>query len=194
MSHPPQDDDRRRDLGVGRCWHMFLGALALAVVGVFAVPVASADQLLRTGDAAWVSAVRAKEPVSRLSDHAHADARITFWTRIDGSSAALKKMRTEGRLPIRHRWSYLVGRRAGVDSATVENEEPLEVGRSEVFDGLDLEVSERGFFDWRTWSTKTIWPGIWTVEVVDNQGDPLPCEPGLVVDQDGCLFLIVLEK
>lgn len=66
----------------------------------------------------------------------------------------------------------------------------LSVGKKEKLREIELELRERGFFDWRTWSVKrNIRRGEWYVYLVYGDGNPVLCEDG----RKKCMFKIQVE-
>ena len=128
---------------------------------------------------AWTNAVNS----DRHFDHKYVDsaptAPIVFWTRIRATQEALDSLRQEGRFPIWHKWYVSCGATFRFD----RSEDPIDAidlrsaQREMLVQQLQVEVDNRGFFDWRTWSRKEAVSSCWyTIRVVDNRDSPLYCE------------------
>lgn len=196
-------DNALEAMHVSRAAMMLAGTSCCRVIGLAAAiglsgPAAPAvaDGPLRVVEVTWARGVSGRSPVEPLpADHV-ASKPILFWTRVAGSEEALEVMRSEGRLPLWHRWESWIGHEIpDVDTLTPDDEKELAVGGIDFPDSLAREVAILGRFDWRTWSRKRhVWPGVWAVQVVDARGDPLPCDPGLILNQRGCRFMITLDR
>lgn len=143
-----------------------------SVDGVPAVP------LLEIAEAHWTQRV---DPASRsaagVQQQARAYVPLVLWMRINAGEAALARLESAGKLPIRHRWfreSYAGVSAEGVTEMT--DSIALGAGSREKLGALRHEVRERGFFDWRTWSYKARpGPGRWRVAVVYADNSPVLC-------------------
>jgi hypothetical protein len=171
----------------------FAAMLVAASAATLSAP-AAAEGDVRVAEYAWTSSVRGRDYTNRFEDSSAAPvAQIFFWTRLEGSNAALEALRRDGKLPIRHQWRRYVGTIPDFDNATPLDEMPLDVGRQDVIHGLELELLGRGFFDWRTWSTKhVVRPGFYTVRVLYADGGPVPCLRHRALQPD-CRFSIELR-
>ena len=166
--------------------------LAAAALGFSAS--ARSEPSLRVAEVAWTTSVADRSYVDHLTATVDANTRPYFWTRLEGNSAALETMRREGRLPIQHRWIHWIGGRWPDSTREVPTEEweakLLAVGQIEIPERLAIEIESRQYFDWRTWSRRqTLTPGLWEVEVVDNDGMPLPCK-----GRDLCRIMIEVKE
>jgi hypothetical protein len=99
--------------------------------------------------------------------------------RLAGRRTALEELRAKGKLPIRHKW-FKCNEDCAFDQTLAPIDAiPLDVGRAEMLEPLDRELSSRGFFDWRTWSMKRrLRPGTWRVRVVYRDNTPVLCPRG----------------
>ncbi len=152
-----------------------LASLLLAALPARAIDLVSVDEV------AWASAVdRASGEYTPAPARGGSARRpLYFWTRLTGKGDAIERLRTEGKLPIRHCWTSSV---AGVrlvepDSATPVEAIKLDIDRNGALVGaLQRELDTRGFFDWRTWSGKRhLHAGLWSVAVQYADGTPVLC-------------------
>lgn len=142
------------------------------------VDSAPAKPLLEIAEAHWAQRV---DPASRnavgVQQLARAYVPLVLWMRIHAGDAALARLESAGKLPIRHRWfreSYAGVSAEGVTEMT--DSIALDAGSREKLGVLRHEVRERGFFDWRTWSYKARpGPGRWRVAVVYADNSPVLC-------------------
>lgn len=152
--------------------------ITLAIVCVFGVSGAAyGDEALVTiHQYAWTQSIQDREPVTRLSSPATGRP-VVFWTQLRASARALDVLKSEGRLPIRHRWKRYVGAVSDPDTLTPTDEITLSVGGASLLSSLTEQVSREHSFKWRTWSSKkNIRPGKWVVEVIYRDGKPVLCE------------------
>lgn len=129
-------------------------------------------------DAVWTSRVVDREPTDRLKSPAPL-APLTLWTRISGTPQALQRLERGG-LPLRHVWMRQVGGELSTDTDVVVDDIALDVaGLDALRARLRQEVTKRGYFDWRTWSTKAhLTPGMWRVRLLYADRSPVPCRQG----------------
>jgi len=120
-----------------------------------------------------------------------------FWMRVAGKEEALKELRKAGKLPIKHLWLLVVGRRylspgkaaAQVNEFRIIDSIPLDASKRERLRELGVELEKRHFFDWRTWSFKNrIYPGLWAVRIVYADGKPILCG-----NNKHCEFIIKIK-
>ena len=102
-----------------------------------------------------------------------AGTKLYVWMRAAGNKAALERLVDERRLPLRHVWS----KKAGPFWNVVET---IRVSGDDLSDtdiqGLMREASERGFFDWRTYSNKEhLESGLWKITIIDRLGQRIEC-------------------
>lgn len=143
-----------------------------------AVDGGSVLPLLEIEETHWARRV---DPASRnvigVQQQARAYVPLVLWMRIRAGDAALARLESAGKLPIRHRWfreSYAGVSAEGVTEMT--DSIALGAGTREKLGALRHEVHERGFFDWRTWSYKARpGPGRWRVTVVYADNSPVLC-------------------
>ena len=130
----------------------------------------------------WTNGVNAeREPINSYKGYASGKP-LCLWMKITGGEEAMKVLRLQETLPIRHKWYRVIGGRIYHDL----NQEPeqwlhidditLFVGNAEKNEKLEEELKATGMFDWRTWSCKNnITPGKWRVRVVFNNNE-LACD------------------
>jgi hypothetical protein len=163
---------------------------------VFLAALASSTEVLAdlsVERAVWTTAVdrstRAYGPVctSPVKD----GTKVMLWTELRASADLLDQMkgRDKGFMPIRHNWYRYDADSIYPDEASVS----LELGRKEDLPKLSHQVNTEGSFTWRVWSTRDrVSRGMWRVDVVWENGDPLVCP-----DQNGpdspCRFFIEVK-
>jgi len=151
-----------------------LGYLSLFL----ALPVYAENPALTVAEAVWASAIgKDKMPQQKYQRQAPL-APLYLWMRIQADEEVLQVLRSQGKLPIRHKWFrsrfgrlYFDQTQRPIDSID------LGIGTREKLQKLQLEIDERGFFDWRTWSGKrNMRRGYWRVRVVYADNTPVLCE------------------
>jgi len=159
---------------------LFLGAVLLTT-GILCVAstkwCAAEENLLEVAEVAWTAAVQDLQFTNRYADAGRVPlAPICLWMRMRASQKALAQLKAQGKLPVRHRWIRYSGYDADVETLKPTDMIDLGVGTPEVLTGLEREVNDRGWFDWRTWSRKeNLIPGKWEVEIVYSTGEPVLC-------------------
>ncbi len=166
----------------------------LASISALAGECDQFDQgLIQVEDARWCSGVngdnrQCQNPVTASST---ATAEVNYkplylWTRISGKEAAISKLERCGKLPVYHKWYVIKYYGAGKEKAQLIDEIPLCAGGekhhgkcrsvSQVANLLRLELRERGFFDWTTWSYKQrVYRGSWQVRLLYNDNTAVMC-------------------
>jgi hypothetical protein len=129
-------------------------------------------------EATWCAAVNADREPEQIYSDTVLKPPLVLWTKIRGGDAALKVLREEGKLPIRHKWFYFSPWRVKFDGSAIPTDViDLGVGKKALLDKLQLELAERGFFDWRTWSRKqNLRSGAWLVKISYADGRPVMCD------------------
>ena len=105
-------------------------------------------------------------------------APIVFWTKVQATKEALEFLRKDGRLPIWHQWFVSCGATVRFDGAR-DPIDVIDLGSipGDIIDQLQIEIDNRGYFDWRTWSRKErVSSCSYTIKVVDNKNSILYCE------------------
>ncbi|MEM7015856.1 MAG: DUF2914 domain-containing protein [Pseudomonadota bacterium] len=136
------------------------------------------EKQLEIAEAIWTDGVDQDKQPQQVYEQRASEPPLVLWMRLRGSSTTLETLRDTGKMPIRHKWFHLgfsqiaaEGVQTPVDTIT------LNLGNAALLDKLGLEIEERGFFDWRTWSRKrNIRPGWWQVKVVYADNTPVLCE------------------
>jgi hypothetical protein len=102
---------------------------------------------------------------------------LYLWTRIKGSTKALAILEAAGKLPINHSWYYFPGGVYGGREDAIQTDAiDLSDSRADKIKALRLELAQRTFFDWRTWSMKEhVHRGYWAVTLMYADGDPVRC-------------------
>lgn len=172
----------------------FSAAAALGAIVLQCASAAGAEDAVQVSEVAFTSQLQGREVTGRYSDGSTAPvAPIIFWSRLEGRETALATLRDKHKLPIRHQWRRYAGWQEAFEDREPIDEMALDVGRDTVLAGLQLEFTNRGFFDWRTWSRKDVLsPGVYTVVVVYADGTPVPCAPS-VASSRGCQFSIAIH-
>ena len=100
---------------------------------------------------------------------------------LDGTQAAIDRMRTDRPLRIQVHW--VRGSASGAPNLTTD----LTVGRPGLAAALAGEVRRQGYFEWHSWASKNmLTPGTWTVSLTYPDGTPLPCGQ----DKQPCRFTL----
>lgn len=147
---------------------------------------AFAEELVIGKGATWARSVDSRQPGTKHTG-SRPHAPLYFWMTYHGTDAALRYLRDNGALPIRHRWSVAVGGDVDVespDSTFVEPFEkrlsvPLAIGtkNKEVIERLSVQLAAQDSFTWRTWSKKeSVSRGVWRVDVLYDDDTPVQCE------------------
>lgn len=175
--------DRRPGLG-----------LLIVVMTVTAIAAADAAAEIAVVDHAWTGSIVQRNASDRYTDRAPLGSPLYLWTRLRGDAAALDALRAGGKLPIRHEWVKYVGPDPDID--TLRPTDEIDVGgvREAVIETVAAELSQRGFFDWRTWSRKqNLSPGTHAVRVVYADGSPVTCRIDGVAARP-CVFRIRVTR
>jgi len=171
---------RRALVIIGAIWALSGHSLAEAPCGGIdaAPPFADANQEIRIADAAFSVSMNGHCPSMRLADGIKKPRILFFWMRLEGGRAALEKLKSEGRLPIRHRWVARVGSRSSLDGS-----EDIPATDAMGRDVLQLtnEANELSFFDWRTKTRKEriFRNSSYRIEILDALDRPIPCAENL---------------
>ena len=101
----------------------------------------------------------------------------------------MEELRQNGKLPIRHKWFSYIGTRPYFDSTKEPTDTiDLSVGKHEVLSELNAELDNRGFFEWRVWSSKkNVRAGWWRVDVVYADNQPVMC------GKEPCVYNILVK-
>jgi hypothetical protein len=103
---------------------------------------------------------------------------VYLWVRLRGGPNALESLEAGNEIVIRHKWVRYVGPSLQVE--TIEAEEDIPVGAidPQLLVRLRNEVDMRGYFDWRTWSSKNrLRRTRYSVEVLNQSFAEIPCRP-----------------
>jgi hypothetical protein len=108
---------------------------------------------------------------------------LYLWMTLNGTQAAVDRMRTGPRPTIEVHWMREDG---SVPASVVE----LTIGGPSVADALERQVQRRGFFEWYSWiRKKALGTGRWAVALTYSNGQPLLCGQ----DAQPCRFTIFLS-
>lgn len=120
-----------------------------------------------------------REPVNRIAATSVVPP-VIFWTRAKGTARTLESLKARGKLPLHHRWIRYVGAQAEISRGVITDDIVAAIGNRRQFDALQLEVDQRGYFDWRLWSEKrNLPPGSWAVRILYADGEPVFCRQSL---------------
>lgn len=134
--------------------------------------------MIEIAEAVWTREVdpATRKPSASLQS-SPARTPLTLWMRIKGYPEAIHQLEHAGKLPIKHRWfreSFSGVTAEGITEMT--DSITLSAGKKELLAGLRHETEQRGFFDWRTWSTKSnTGKGRWSIAVVYADNTPVLC-------------------
>lgn len=100
---------------------------------------------------------------------------------VHGGKEALDELAAAGKLPIRAKWFWTsFGRSVADANADLIDAVNLTIGRPDKIRGLTRELTNRGYFDWRTLTGKqNSRLGRWQVKIVFADNTPVPCDPGV---------------
>lgn len=157
-----------------RTLNILLGAGCAALCPFFTSAALAGD--LTVVEGVWTTSVSNRQYGTLLEAGSPAQP-IYFWTRLSGGKEALEVLQRQGRLPIRHVWSF-----SNVFTSSKQDMDPVQektLSAGEITDQGALAglVDRRGHFTWRTWSRKeAVWGGQWTVSVQYANGAPVMCQ------------------
>ncbi len=162
-----------------RSCHRFLRASVMVVCSGLLLSVGllhATERIIEVTDVAWTDGVRDHQYLQQYDESAPCQP-LYFWMRIQGKQRALERLRAEGKLPIRHKWFKLVGEyKNWEENPELKTAVNLSIGREAQLSKLELELENRAFFDWRTWSMKeNVRPGWWRVVLVYADDEPVQC-------------------
>jgi len=146
--------------------------------------------LLEINEIVWTDGVdlETKNPMKVYQETAP-NGFLCLWMKIRGNQQALEELRQNGKLPIRHKWFSYIGTRPYFDSTKEPTDTiDLSVGKHEVLSELNAELDNRGFFEWRVWSSKkNVRAGWWRVDVVYADNQPVMC------GKEPCVYNILVK-
>lgn len=134
------------------------------------------EALIEVGEFAWTNGVKEHQPLEKYSGETSSRP-LYLWMRIEGKVQALERLKEQGKLPISHQWYQVIGgRQHWYRGQELKDEVEFSVGMNEKIDKLELELTNRSFFDWRIWSMKeSPPPGWWIVRMVYADNKPVQC-------------------
>jgi hypothetical protein len=101
---------------------------------------------------------------------------------LNGTQAAVDRMRADRRLVIEVRWVRENGKGPAANLVT-----DLTIDRPGLADAFEEQVRRRGFFEWHSWARRdALGPGTWTVSLTSSDGQLLLCGQ----DAQPCQFTI----
>ena len=150
--------------------------------GVEAVPsFAEGNQEIRIADVAFSRSMRGYCPSERLGAKIKKPKQLYFWMRLEAGLNAVEKLKKDGGLPIKHRWSAFVGHE--IEPDWEPEYEDIQATDAMGHDAVQLssEVEVHGFFDWRTQTMKerTYEGSAYKIEILDAHDNPIPCAEDL---------------
>lgn len=139
-------------------------------------------------------AIQDPDPVPGEQSPVAAVLPLAVWTKLKGDAAGLKRLRG-GHFLLYHMWSEVCPLTSSTSEEAPEGEKKVGVnGRKAwplIADDLAPEVTARHWFDWRTVSKRLYVENCtYTVTVVDERGDRLPCRGR----PDGCLLTFTARR
>lgn len=103
---------------------------------------------------------------------------IFIWMRLSGGEKALSRLENGQGIGLRHKWVRNIGRDAEVIVERVLDPLPAGSINADKIESLRREVTERGFFDWRTWTRRySIAPSAYEIFVTDPTLQVIACPP-----------------
>lgn len=116
---------------------------------------------------------------------------LVIWMRIRGADIALDRLAADGKLPLKHKWSKESHDGIHAEGIAQTDSITLNAGSRDLLQSLRREVQARGYFDWRTWSSKASpGRGVWRVDVVYADNTPVMCGD---VMRKPCRFSITVK-
>ncbi len=95
---------------------------------------------------------------------------LYLWMKLDGTQAAVDRLRAEGRLAIEVHWQREAG--AGAPNLVTE----LTIGQAGLASTLAEQVRRKGSFEWHSWARKdALSRGKWAVSLTYPDGAPVLC-------------------
>jgi hypothetical protein len=159
------------------CVILFL-TLCLEILAIQSPRSALAEEArLTVAEAVWTSGIDERDH-GAVYDRTAPVGPLYLWMKVKGSNWALQSLQEAGKLPIYHQWfrHSIIGVSAEGVTTMIDNIR-IPAGDPSLADQLETEISNRGFFDWRTWSMKDhIKQGKWVVKVVYADGTAVLCE------------------
>jgi hypothetical protein len=148
-----------------------------------ALSCAASDDLTAVAEWTWSTDVANRVPIHRLTRTVPEGQPLYLWVRFEGGRKALEYLSKHGKLPIVAQWFWYP-----LDTAIADTDTPgefidpvnLSVGKSDKLRALQREVSQRGWFDWVTWTLKrNANVGYWKVHLVYADSTPVQCQAGV---------------
>lgn len=150
------------------------------IIGILSHTWAAYAEDYQISRGSFAGAIHEREPAPAIGPGVSvAPGPLWFFAEIRASEATLAYLRSEGRLPLQHRWyKNLPG---GIVGEDVEPDFtwPLEDINETKLSGLAVEGRRHRFYSYRTASCRANVPkGRWTAKVTDALGNSLPCLTG----------------
>lgn len=144
--------------------------------------------LIKVQEVIWTTGIDENRNYTDRLQGSGSPGPLYLWMQVMGGQEALAQLRENGELPLRHKWFRIIGSIVAPNrSHSLTDEINLTIGgRDEIIHKLEMELAEKRYFDWRTWSMKqNIRPGRWEVWLVYADNTP-------VLDADGqpCKYVI----
>lgn len=159
---------------------MRLAFATTIIIGLLSHTLAAYAEEFQISRGSFAGAIHDREPAPPIRPGVSvAPGPLWFFAEIRASEATLEHLRSEGRLPLQHRWyKNLPGDIAG-DDVVPDFTWPLEEINETKVSGLAVEARRHGFYSYRTASCRANVPkGRWTAKVTDALGNSLPCDTG----------------
>lgn len=100
-----------------------------------------------------------------------------LWTKLRGDAVSLQRLKTGETLRIQHKWTRETGFEFKVETKQATEEDfPAGGVPPSLIEALGTEFETRGFFDWRTWTSKEkLGVHTYSIEVQDKNFKPIKC-------------------
>lgn len=99
-----------------------------------------------------------------------------LWVQLRGNATALKWLENGRDIVVLHKWVRFVGPNPEVETIEAEEEIPAGTINAAVLNRLRNEVAARGYFDWRTWTSKSgLRQTRYSVDILNEGFGELPC-------------------
>jgi hypothetical protein len=166
--------------------------LLFIIVGSFlnTAEVHAKEPVIEVSEAVWTNGVENKNYLEKYDGTAPL-GELYLWMRITCKKKALEFLKDKGKIPIRHKWYRCIGHKLlSEKTPKLIDAINLSIGKKEKIEKIEMELNERGFFDWRTWSMKrNMRRGVWYVYLVYGDGKAVLCDDGMTK----CVFKIKVE-
>lgn len=142
---------------------------------------ANSSQMIEVVEIAWTNGISQNSgessknfnPETVYQSSAPRDQPLYLWMRIKGYQKALDRLKKQRKVTIKHYWRH---NSLGWQTEIIDISIGKKALSQAMLDKLSLELKERGYFDWRTYSVKrNFGSNEYSVNVVGRFGRSLDC-------------------